>query len=79
MELFGLLGILLLAVIILLLIKVVIDSIEFVLLVLLATAVLVYFFGISLSDVSAWISAQTWLISLAQSLLKALLFSLQSS
>jgi len=79
MELFGLVGVLLLIVIILLLVKVIIDSIEFVLLVLLATAVLVYFFGISLSDVTTWISSQTWLISLVHSLLKALLFSLQPS
>lgn len=79
MELVGLVGVLLLGGILLLIIKAIIDSIEMVLLVLLALSILVIFFGISLSDVTAWLFSQTWLRSLAHALVNALLFSLRGS
>lgn len=79
MELSGLVGVLLLMLVIFLVIKMIIDSIKLVLVVLLAMFVLVYFFGISLSDASAWLSSQQWLRSLVRSAANALLFSLRGS
>ena len=79
MQLLGIIGVLLLGGILLLIIKAIIDSIEMVLLVLLALMVLVFCFGISLSDITAWLSSQGWVRSLAHAVLNALLFSLKGN
>jgi len=76
MELTGVVGVLMLGIIIFFLFKMIIDSIKFVFLLLLTMMVLVYFFGISFSDITAWIAAQGWLNKIFHSLVSSLLYSL---
>ena len=78
MELSGLVGVLLLGIIILLLIKLIIESIEFVFLILLTMMVLAYFFHVSLGDVTSWLGAQAWLQKIFHSLASSLLYSLSN-
>jgi len=78
MELSSILGVLLLVVIIFLVVKAIINSIRLFFFILVAILFLVLFFGISLSEVSAWISHQERLQWLIQTLLNALLFSIGS-
>lgn len=76
MEWSSAVGLLLLVLIIFLVIKMIVDSIKVILVVLLTLFVLVFFFGVSFSEVLNWLSSQEWLRSLGQLLAHALLFSL---
>ncbi|HLD79794.1 MAG TPA: hypothetical protein VJA18_04505 [Candidatus Nanoarchaeia archaeon] len=78
MELSAILGVLLLVVMIFLVVKTIINSIRLFFFILVAIFFLVLFFGVSLSDVSVWLSSQERLQWAIHTLVNTLLFSLGS-
>ena len=78
MELSAILGVLLLVVMIFLVVKTIINSIRLFFFILVAIFFLVLLFGVSLSDVSVWLSSQERLQWVIHTLVNTLLFSLGS-
>ncbi len=79
MELAAILGVLLLAVVIFLVVRMIINSIRLFFVVLLVLFFVVLFFDISLSDVTVWLSSQErwqWLVNV---FVNTLLFSFAGS